>query len=175
ALYQTGAFGAEETLVTWGVLAAYSLGLPASAGSRVLSSAFYATRDTRTPARTAYVRVGISTIAGLALMFPFDGYDFRTLRLGAVGLALGESVGAWVEYGMLRRSLGRVIGPHGPGAGPLLRFTLAAVLAAATGVALQRFAGPAHPVVVGLITIGPASLVYLGAARLLVRPSARAG
>ncbi len=175
ALYQTGAFGAEETLVTWGVLAAYSLGLPASAGSRVLSSAFYATRDTRTPARTAYVRVGISTVAGLALMFPLDDHGFRTLRLGAAGLALGASVGAWVEYGMLRRSLGRVIGPHGPGAGPLSRFTLAAALAAATGVALQRFAGPAHPVVVGLVSLGPAGLVYLGVARLLVRPTARAG
>jgi len=57
ALYETGAFGSAQSLATWGVLAAYSLGLPASASSRVLSSAFYALRDTRTPARIAYLRV----------------------------------------------------------------------------------------------------------------------
>ena len=39
ALYETGEFGAVETLVTWGVLAAYAIGLPASVSSRVRSAA----------------------------------------------------------------------------------------------------------------------------------------
>ena len=57
ALYQTGAFGEAQTLITWGVLSMYALGLPASASSRVLSSAFYALRDTRTPANMAYLNL----------------------------------------------------------------------------------------------------------------------
>jgi putative peptidoglycan lipid II flippase len=60
ALYETGRFGTAESLVTWGVLSAYALGIPATASSRVLSSAFYALRDTRTPAKVAYLRVAVS-------------------------------------------------------------------------------------------------------------------
>ena len=59
AIYQTGAFGEAEVRVTWAVLAAYAIGMPASALSRLLSSAFFAVRDTpharpgRVPARGA--------------------------------------------------------------------------------------------------------------------------
>lgn len=175
ALYQTGAFGSTETLVTWAVLAAYALGLPASASSRVLSSAFYALRDTRTPARLAYVRVAASTAVGVALMFPLDRMGFQGLRLGAAGLALGSSVGAWMEYALLRRALGRLIGGHGAGLPPLLRFAFAAAVAGATGVALQAVAGPAHPITVALVSLAPAALVYLGTVRVLDRAASSSG
>ena len=88
ALYQTGQFGVADTLATWGVLAAFSLGLTATASSRVLSSAFYALRDTRTPARIAYLRVGVATVSGLILMFPLDRYGVGSLRLGAARKSL---------------------------------------------------------------------------------------
>jgi putative peptidoglycan lipid II flippase len=102
ALYQTGAFGAAEVRLTWGVLAAYALGMGASATSRLLSSAFYALRDTRTPARIAYLRVALSLGTGAALMLPLDRIEVgEGLRLGAAGLALGASVGAWVELTLL--------------------------------------------------------------------------
>ncbi len=161
ALYQTGAFGTTETLVTWAVLGAYALGLPASAASRVLSSAFYALRDARTPARVAYLRVAVSTATGIAFMVPLDGVGFQGLRLGAAGLALGATFGAWMEFVLLRRSLGRKVGPHGPGTAPIVRFSLGAAMAAATGVLLQGAVDAAHPLLGAMLTLIPAGLVYL--------------
>lgn len=164
ALYQTGAFGTAESLVTWGVLAAYALGLPASASSRVLSSAFYALRDTATPARMAYVRVGAAVLVGVTLMVPADRLGFGTLRLGAAGLALGSSTGAWLELFLLRRALARRIGGHTPASGTVLRMTLAAVGAGAVGVLLQTSLPSAHPVIVALETLVPFGVLYLAAA-----------
>ncbi|MDX1645730.1 MAG: murein biosynthesis integral membrane protein MurJ [Longimicrobiales bacterium] len=161
ALYQTGAFDVPQTLITWGVLAAYAAGLPASASSRVLSSAFYALRDTRTPAKMAYLRVGISVVVGVSLMFPADRLGFATLRLGAAGLAAGSTAGAWIELALLRRALKARIGRHGPPARKILRLTLAAVLAGLGGVAMQVWLPDAHPVLVALETLIPFGVVYL--------------
>jgi putative peptidoglycan lipid II flippase len=167
ALYQTGEFGGAQTLVTWGVLAGYSLGLPASASSRILSSAFYALRDTKTPAKMAYVRVAIAVICGVALMIPADRLGFGSLRLGAAGLALGSTTGAWLEYVLLRRALGQRIGPHGPGFGVTVRMTLGAALAGLVAVSIQSVVPAAHPSVTALATLIPFGLVYLGVTTLL--------
>jgi putative peptidoglycan lipid II flippase len=167
ALFQTGDFGEAETLVTWAVLALFALGLPASASSRALSSAFYALRDTRTPARIAYLRVVVSTLVGLGLMFPADGIGFAELRLGAAGLAGGATAGAWMEYVLLRRALGRKIGPHGPGLGPVTRLALSGTVAAGVAVAVQLLVPPAHPILVALETLVPFGVVYLAVAALL--------
>jgi putative peptidoglycan lipid II flippase len=170
ALYQTGAFGSPQTLATWAVLAGYSVGLPASACSRVLSSGFYALRDTRTPARVAYLRVAVSAVLGILLMGPLDRYGFDGLRLGAAGLALGTSAGAWLEFVMLRRALGVAIGSHGPGAGPVVRMVGAAAVAGAVAVTLQVALPPASAPVAALETLVPFGVVYLLAARLLGLP-----
>ena len=167
ALFETGEFGSAETLVTWCVLAAFALGLPASACSRALSSVFYALRDTKTPARIAYVRVAVSIVIGVIAMIPLDRYGFSGLRLGAVGLALGTSCAAWLEFAMLRRALGRKIGAHGPGARPIVWLTLAASLAAALGVGLQLILPPARPWIVALETLPPFGVLYVVATALL--------
>jgi putative peptidoglycan lipid II flippase len=167
ALYQTGAFGEAQSLITWGVLAAYALGLPASASSRVLSSAFYGLRDTRTPARMAYVRVGVAVAVGVSLMVPADRLGFATLRLGAAGLALGSTAGAWIELALLRRALQRRIGPHTPSSRTISRMVLASVVAAGCGVLLQTNLPPAHPALVALETLLPFGVVYLTAAAAL--------
>lgn len=161
AIYQTGVFGAADTLVTWAVLAAFSLGLAGTASSRVLSSAFYAVRDTRTPARIAYLRFTIASLAGLALMFPMDHYAVGPRHLGAAGLAFGASLGAWIEYVLLRRALRRRIGRHGAGAPVMLRMWLSAVVAVGVGVVVQRALPPGNAILVGLETLAPVGVVYL--------------
>ncbi|MGE0161024.1 MAG: murein biosynthesis integral membrane protein MurJ [Gemmatimonadales bacterium] len=166
ALYQTGAFGESTTLVTWAVLGAYALGLPASGASRVLTSAFYALKDARAPSRIAYVRVALSLVTGLVLMWPFDRIEVGSLSLGAVGLALGASVGAWVEYALLRRGLGQQVGPHGIGRSAE-KIWLAAGVAAAVGFGLQRVLPPAHAALVAVETLVPFGVVYLAGAALL--------
>lgn len=149
ALFQGGRFGPASTAATFAVLAAYALGLPASAGSRVLSSSFYALRDTRTPARIAVTRIVVSIVVGVSLMGPFDGLavgdDAETLHLGAVGLALGATVGAWLEFGWLRRRLGGAIGSHGPQRSRVVRRWLAGLAGALAGIGVKWWAGSLVP------------------------------
>lgn len=161
AIYQTGAFGGPEVRVTWAVLAAYALGMPASALSRLLSSAFYAMRDTRTPARIAYVRVALALGAGLAMMFPLDRLAVGELRLGATGLALGASLAAWLELLLLRRSLRRSIGLPGVGGSRLVRMGTAGVAATGSGLLVLDWLPTSVPWLQALGTLAPFVGVYL--------------
>src|SRR5690606_33851458 len=71
-LFETGEFGEADVAIVWMTLAAYSIGLLASTTSRVYQSAFFALRDTRTPARIAGVRVAVSVLAGLLAMLQLE-------------------------------------------------------------------------------------------------------
>ncbi len=167
AIYQRGAFGPVDTTATYAVLAAYSAGMFASASSRMLSSAFYAVRDARAPARVAGVRVAVSLVVGGALMFPFDALQVGSLRLGAVGLGLGASLAAWMEYGLLRRKLRRALGPHGIARGRLPRLLAAGLFAIAAGYGAESLVGDLPPVAAAMGTLLPFGAAYLAATRLL--------
>lgn len=168
AVFETGAFGADEVRVTWIILGAYALGMGASATSRLLSSAFYAFRDTRTPARMAYLRVSLALAIGASLMFPLDRVRVGAFGLGAAGLAFGSAVAAWVELGLLRDRLGRRMGGPLRLAGPgFARLVLAGAAAGGVGLAAHLLLPPAHPWLVALGTLVPFGGVYLGMTRLL--------
>jgi len=151
-LLERGDFDRPDTVAVYAVLAAYALGITASSGSRVLSSAFYALRDARTPARIAYFRVGVSLAIGLALMFPLDRVGVDGLRLGAIGLALGASVSAWMENVLLHRRLEAALGTHRPPRARVLRVGAAALLAALLALAAKALLGSAVPARAGLLT-----------------------
>ena len=169
ALLQYGAFGSPDTTVVSWVLAAYALGLPASGASRTLSSAFYALEDTATPAKIATLRVTVAIAVGASLMFPLDQFRVGPFGAGAVGLAAGSAVGAWLEYGLLRRSLSRTIGHHGPGVAGLARLVAACAAGGLVAVGARvGFASAELPsLVVGIGTAGAFGVVYLGVAALL--------
>jgi len=150
-LYQRGEFRSTDTPVVYAVLAAYALGLLASSGSRVLSSAFYAMRDTRTPARMAYLRVVVSLAVGISLMFPLDRFASGQLHYGATGLALGASMAAWLEYALLRSRLARLLGPHGPAPSVRSRILGATVLATLAGLGSKWVLGSTVPLHDGVI------------------------
>src|SRR5690606_36488276 len=63
ALYQRIEFTAEDAILVWLVLAAYSFALLAATASRLLQNALFALGDTRTPAWIALGRVLVA--AGL--------------------------------------------------------------------------------------------------------------
>ena len=132
-LFGGGAFGTMATRQVTLVLGAYAFGLLATTQARLLQSALYGLDDTLTPARIAAVRIVVGTAVGVAMMVVLDAYrwDAQGLmrvadpgladitarasevslhRLGAVGLALGASAGAWVEWSLLRRTLARRTG-----------------------------------------------------------------
>jgi len=82
-LYQTGRFGAKDTVTVGGVLAAYGIGLLGTSTVRLFASGFYAMRDTRTPVRIAIVSLIISALLSWVFM----------RRFGPAGIALGSSIG----------------------------------------------------------------------------------
>jgi putative peptidoglycan lipid II flippase len=127
-LFQTGRFGAADTEVVAGVLAAYAIGLLGQASVKLFSSGFYALGDTRTPVKIAILAVAVSAGTGAALM----------QVLGPAGIALGAALGAYVNVTLLVIRLERRLGPI-VGAGdrrPLAAVLLGATLGAGAGAAV---------------------------------------
>jgi putative peptidoglycan lipid II flippase len=187
-LYRAGEFGAPDVLIVSLTLAAYSVGLLASTSTRVYQSAFFALRDTKTPARVAGLRVLVAAGAGALLMLQFEpvtifgrtlpaglfaGWTVADQPLGPVGLALGAALGAWLEWGLLRATLRRCVGAVDAGAGQLARMFAAALAGAAAGQAVRLALGALNPLPLALLVAGVYGIVYFGVARLLGLAQAR--
>ncbi len=182
ALYQTGEFARDDTLWVYVTLLGYAVGLLASTGARLLSSTFFALRDTRTPARYATVRVAASAVLGLLLMTQFEAIEadpvsipaglFGDVRvaghtLGVFGLTLGTGIAAWVEWWLLRRTLRQRIGAVGASAGAMAKMFAAAGAAAAAGWGVRWLLPEVHPVIAAALVFGVYGAVYFGAAAAL--------
>ncbi len=100
-LFEYGAFTAEATAATSLVLLGYLSGLIFYVSNRVLTSAFYAFQDTRTPVRTGAVAVGLNVLGGWTLMGP----------LQAPGLALATALASMVNAALLYIGLRTHLGP----------------------------------------------------------------
>ena len=159
ALFRWGAFDANDARAVWLILAAYSIGLPAIGASRIFQNTLYSIGDTKGPARIAAIRVAVAGMIGVVLMFPMDHVSvvagslsglenvfssdvlnveipdaIGAPHLGAMGLAFGSAVAAWLELLLLAR-LGRRRVRDFPSALGALRPLLPA-LSIATPVAL---------------------------------------
>lgn len=177
AFYERGAWGPTDTWLVYLVLCAYTLGLAATTATRLIQNAFYALGDTRTPARIAIARLASSAAIGAVLMLLLDGFSVQgvldlpfadwALRLGAVGLALGAAVGAWLELFLLNRALRRRDPTfHLPwrAAGRMTALSVAAALPAA-GVWWLLPAWPALGA--GAVVLALYGAAYLGLGRAL--------
>ena len=100
ALFQTGRFDADDTLLVGGVLAAYGIGLLGQSTVKLFASGFYAMRDTRTPVRIAIISLLISGVLSWFFM----------RRLGPAGIALGSSIGGTFNTVLHLYDLDRRIG-----------------------------------------------------------------
>lgn len=100
AIYQHGAFTAEDTLLTSGALAFYSLGLFAHGGNALLSNAFITLRDTVTPMKLGFLVVAVNIILNLAL----------SRVMGASGIALATSLAAFLNFFLLYVLLQKKVG-----------------------------------------------------------------
>ena len=179
AFFQTGRFGVSDTWLATLVLAAYTLGLLATTATRLLQNAFYALNDTRTPAKVAVVRLVVSAAFGAGLMLLLDRITVEgllgvpdegtPLRLGAVGLALGAAVGAWVELAVLVRALRRHDPAfHLPWRRGAEMIGVAAVAAAPALLLLWLLpADGLHVIVTAGLVVGLYGLLYLGLGHLL--------
>jgi putative peptidoglycan lipid II flippase len=137
AIFAHGAFDAHAADLSAIALAAYGVGLPAMALTRIVQSTFYARHDTMTPAR---VTIGaISANIALKIVFVWG------FNLGIAGVALGTALGAWANVGILvflarRRELLRISPEFWRGFGPAVAAAAVTALCALGAVALgNRF------------------------------------
>jgi putative peptidoglycan lipid II flippase len=100
-LFERGAFTPEATAATSSVLLGYVVGLVFYVNNRILTSAFYAFHDTRTPFRTGVVAVAVNLLGGWLLMG----------SLQAPGLALATALASMANTGLLLRALRSHLGP----------------------------------------------------------------
>ena len=148
-LLEHGVAGPESTALVSRVLVFFALGLFSFSAFMLFLRAFYAMRDTRTPALVNVVAVALNTVANLAL-FPL---------MGVAGLALGNAIAytfaATACAVILRRRLGGLEG------GRLARGMSATLIAAvATGAAAWAVSALLAPAT-GSTSLG-AQLVQVG-------------
>ncbi len=177
AVFERGTFGTNDAWLVYAILCGYSLGLVATTVARLLQNAFYALGNTKTPARIAAVRVVVSAMVAVPLMFTLDRFPVagtvgffasgRALYFGAVGLAVGATAGAWVELWHLLAALRR--------GGPSFRLPwgrcaqmVGMALAALGPAAALWWALPAWPALaLAPLVVGAYAAAYLGLAHLL--------
>jgi len=102
-LFERGEFTREVTILTAGILQAYTLGLLFYVCNRILAPAFYAMHDTWTPMRSGMLALGVNITASILLM----------QRIGVAGLALATAVASLTNFLLLFTHLRRRIGPLG--------------------------------------------------------------
>lgn len=162
AIYQSGRFTRADTVWEWGILAGSGIGLLASTQGRLYSSAFYALKDTRTPLRFAIVRISLTTVLGYFCAIPLPPLIGIAPKWGVAGLTASAGISGWVEFLLLRRSLGHRIGSGSVGAAYLSRLWIAAMLSAAAAFAIKlELPRAMHPKLAAAIVLTPYGMLYL--------------
>jgi putative peptidoglycan lipid II flippase len=130
-LFQRGLFSEYSTRITSSAIIAYSLGLVACGGIKILVSAFYSMHDTRTPLRTAMKALAVNIVLSLLFMYP--------LKVG--GLALAMSVSATFNFVSLYIALRKKIGDFGTAqiVDSFLRVLLSSLIMGAVIVSLAYY------------------------------------
>ena len=165
-LFQRGQFDIAASRATAFALTAYAVGLPAYVLVKVLTPAFFARRDTRTPVLVGMVAVVANLILNLILM------QF----LAHAGLALATAIAAWLNIALLSWILYR--------RGDLvpdirLRERLGRALAAALamagglwwlkGLLAAQFLGGEVPRILALLALVTAGMIGYAMAALILR------
>jgi putative peptidoglycan lipid II flippase len=94
-LFQHGQFVAESTKLTARALLYYAIGLPALASVKLIVSAFYSARDTKTPVVVAAISFALNIVLNVIFMEFF----FNKLKNG--GPALATSLACYFDFFVL--------------------------------------------------------------------------
>lgn len=98
-MYERGEFDSVSTHRTAAVLVFYSIGLFAYAGQKILTPAFHAVQNTRTPVRIAVICLVSNIVFNLLLMKP----------MAEAGLALATSLSGLLQFVLLGAALHRSV------------------------------------------------------------------
>ena len=139
-VYQGGKFTGHDTRMAAISLSAMSLGIPAFMLSKVLSPAFYARQDTKTPMRAAILTVIANVVLTIALTTPLWLNKVPGAH-GGIALATGLAgiFNAWLLWRYLKRA--GLLRPQ-PGWGRYwLRLGVACAVMAAVVLGLRLYIG----------------------------------
>lgn len=129
-ILERGEFTQADSIATAITLSFYTLGLAGYFAQQILTRAFYSLQESKTPARTALLAVGISLILNLVLVWP----------LGSGGLAAATALCSYIQVAMLATALRRRLGPGVlAGTGRALRDTAVATICMAGAVVAMQF------------------------------------
>ncbi|MBI4353926.1 MAG: murein biosynthesis integral membrane protein MurJ [Candidatus Omnitrophica bacterium] len=151
--FQRGAFDVSSTLITASALRWLTIGLLAYAATKVLTSAFYALKDTRTPVRLAAEALVVNGLLAVALLpvMQVAGLAFAT--------AVSSLLNAWRLLRALERRLGGALWPNLTGL--FWRVSLAsAIMGAGCWMMWQQLTPHLSPLVALSVTIGSGIVIY---------------
>ena len=165
-LFQRGQFDVAAAQATAFALMAYAVGLPGYVLVKVLTPAFFARRDTRTPVLVGTVAVVANLILNLILM----------RYLAHAGLALASAIAAWLNVALLSWILYRR-GDLRPDTRLIQRLgrTLAAALAMAAGlwwlkgILAAQFLGGEVQRILALLVLVAAGMLGFAVAAIVFR------
>ena len=100
-----GFFGWSDTKLAAATLGFFALSLVAQGLIPLYARSFYALHDTKTPMIASIVGIAVSVLCG----FWFSRES--SFASGVAGLALGFSIGSWVNFAILAALLGKKISP----------------------------------------------------------------
>jgi putative peptidoglycan lipid II flippase len=181
AIYRTGTFGAGSNALVYVILVCYTVGLPASAASRLFQNTFFAAGDTRTPAKVAVQRMLLAAAVAAPVMFWLDRFLVGELlpaavgsglRLGAVGLAVGSAIGAWYELLRLRGGVRKLLDGFELPFRAFARMLGMAIAAALPATHVWWLLPPQHPALGGAAVVGTNAAAYQAGALLAGFPEA---
>ena len=133
-LFERGAFNAQDTHFTAMALQMFAFGLPAFVLIKVLTPAFFARENTKTPMRYAALSALVNLVLGFVLF----------IKIGFWGLALATSIASWVNVFFLTRTLLRTgdFSPDKRLLNRLPRIALASIMMGAGIYWIANFAAP---------------------------------
>jgi putative peptidoglycan lipid II flippase len=95
-IYERGAFSSLDVSMTAWALVGYSAGLLGYAGIKIVSPAFYALNDSKTPMTIALISIVVNAVAGYLFVRFMSNYD-----LGHVGATMATSTVGLSNFFML--------------------------------------------------------------------------
>lgn len=170
-IYERGKFDAADTSMTAWALGGYSIGLTGYAAIKVLSPAFYAMDDAKTPMIIAIVSIAVNAVASFIFRDLLSPYGY-----GHVGVALATSIVALVNFFalalLMRRKIKRLNGREIISA--FLKIAVASAIMSAVCWFSYKFLhaqfegrGFLFKMIECFVPIGLGGIVFLVAAKLL--------
>lgn len=168
AVFQTGEFKHQDSLLIWAILAAAAIALLPATRGRLISSTFYALRDTKTPLQFSMIRMSVAIPLGIFSATKLPGILGTAKIYGTVGLMFASGLAGWLEYMLLKANLEKRIGPIKPATHIQKRSWFAALFSGLMAFAGKILLSDLHsPILIAVFVLGLFGAAYFIISALL--------